>query len=579
MDRHAIALILEEIATLLEAGGGDRFRARAFRTAARAVDKLDVEPAALLDAGALLDVPGIGPATARVIEELVRHGESSYHDELRRRAPSGLRDLLLVPGLGPHRIARLHTELGIRDLDSLEAAAKSGGIAALSGFGPRTQQRILEGIAFARGAGRRRRRFQVQEAAERLRGFIAELDGISRAELAGELRRCLETVDAIEIVAASDTPADAILHGLRALPGIDWAIAPDGVLEGRLGDGFPLRVRIAVPASFGAALLAATGSARHLERVRALAAERGLRLDGHALLRGDEQLHVPDEAAVYGALDLPYIPPELRERGDEVDMARTGALPRLIEDDDLRGCFHCHTTHSDGRSSVHEMAEAALSMGWRYLGIADHSRSAGYARGLAPRQLRTQRREIDAWNRARGDELWLFAGVEADIMVDGAIDYAAQGDVAVLDALDFVVASVHSAFSMPRDDMTRRVIRALDDPHVTMLGHATGRLLLTRDGYQIDIDAVIERAAAVGASIEINADPHRLDLSWQHWPRAVELGVPAAINPDAHSAAALENVFWGVDVARKAGLDPERVINAWPIEDVREFLQSRKVRS
>jgi DNA polymerase (family 10) len=282
---------------------------------------------------------------------------------------------------------------------------------------------------------------------------------------------------------------------------------------------------------------------------------------------------------VYALLALPYIPPELRETGEEVDWAIAGTLPVLVELDDLRGCFHCHTTYSDGRATLEEMAIAARDLGWRYLGIADHSRNAGYAGGLSVQALRRQRREIDLWNREHGDELWLFAGIEADILPDGGLDFAAQGEAHVLDALDFVIGSVHSAFGMAPEAMTQRVLRALDDPHLTMLGHATGRLLLTREGYELDLDAVIDRAADVGAVIEINADPHRLDLSWQYWPRARERGVRTSINPDAHSAGALQNVRYGINIARKAALTAADVVNAWPIEDVREFLQLRKARA
>ena len=576
MDKHAVALVLEEMATLLDASGENRFKARAFQRAARAVDKLDQDPAALIAADTLLTVPGIGPATARVIEELVKSGRSSYHEELRSRAPSGMRELLRVPGLGARKISQLYAELGVGDLATLEAAARSGAIARLRGFGERTQQRILEGLAFARGASERRRYHQVIEVAERLVGLIAAVPGVLRAELAGDVRRRLETVSGIVVVAAVDDASDRLLRTLRSVPGLTWQEPAPGQLVGRLADGMHLDVRVVPPIAYGVALLHATGSEQHISALQSLATVRDMTLEPAALRRGGSRVDTTDEQAVYAALELPWIPPELRESGSEIELARRRALPTLIEFEDLRGCFHCHTTYSDGRATLEEMALAAVNLGWRYLGIADHSRNAGYAGGLVPAQLRAQRREIEAWNRKRGEELWLFAGVEADILQDGALDYVAQGEPEVLEALDFVIGSVHSAFNLPEDAMTARVLRALDDPRLTMLGHATGRLLLTREGYELDIDAVIAKAADVGAVIEINADPHRLDLSWQYWPPARERGVRTSINPDAHSAGSLLNVRYGVNMARKAALGPSDVVNAWPIEDVREFLASRK---
>ncbi|CAN5652012.1 helix-hairpin-helix domain-containing protein [soil metagenome] len=566
MDRHAVALVLDEIATLLDSTADNRFRVRAFRAAARAVDRLEVDLRTMIADGSLRTVAGIGPATASVIEELVTTGESRYLVELRERAPSGMRTLLRVPGLGPKKIALLHERLGIADLDALDEAARTGRIAELPGFGERTQQRIRDGIAFARGLAGRRRRHQAEEAAERLAGYIAALPGVSGAVVAGALRRGLEIVDDIVIVAAARdaaTTADTLRH----TAGAQWAGDGAHAVHGVFSDGLRVEVRFAPPDRFGAALLLATGAAAHIDALQRIADAAGVDIDMSGM---------SDEDAVYAALGMQWVPPELREGGTEIDLARAHRLPRLVELADLRGCFHCHTTASDGTAGVREMAEGALALGWRYLCIADHSRNAGYAGVLSPAQLRRQRREIDGWNTERGDELFLFAGIEADILPDGQLDYAAQGDGEVLDALDYVIGSVHSQFRMPRAAMTARVTRAVGDPRLTMLGHATGRLLLTREGYDIDLDAVIDAAARSGAAIEINADPHRLDMSWQHWPRARELGVRCAINPDAHSVAGMRNVRHGVVIARRAALTPADVINAWPLTDVVAYLQSRK---
>lgn len=579
MDRRGVALVLEEIATLLEASDANRFKARAFLKAARVVEKLDADPAALVASGTLRAVPGLGPATAGVIEELVTAGESAYHAELRARGPSGLRDLLRVPGLGSSKVARLYDELGIRDLDSLEAAARAGRIAGVRGFGESTQTRILAGIPFARGAAGRRRYHHALEAATRLGGYLRTLPGVAAVHHAGELRRALEIVDRVVFVLERLGDAAAVLAAVRGTPGLTWHDDGPAAARGRMADGIEVEVRIARAETAGAALLLATGSADHIAAIRDAAAQAGITLDEDGVRRAGVPLDAHDEHAVYRALGLPYVPPELRETGAEVAIARRGALPRLIEPDELRGCFHCHTTFSDGTASIVEMAEGAVALGWRYLGIADHSRSAGYARGLSTAQLRRQRREIAVWNRERGAGLYLFAGVEADILADGQLDYAAQGEPAALDESDFVIGSVHSQFRMDRAAMTRRLVRAVKDPRLTMLGHATGRLLLTREGYDLDIAELTDAAAAAGAVLEINADPHRLDLSWQHWDRARELGVRTAINPDAHSVAGLRNVRYGVGIARKAWLTADDVVNAWPFERVVEFLAAKKERS
>lgn len=574
MDKHAVAMVLEEIATLLDASGDNRFKARAFRTAARALEKAGAEPAALLASGGLLTVTGIGPATARVIEELIVTGESRYHLDLRERAPSGLRELLRVPGIGPSKIARLHDELRIADLDALEDAARSGRIAGVRGFGERTQQRILDGIPFARGLAGRRRYHQAEEAALRLAGYLDAQAGVERTCIAGDLRRGHEVVDAIALVSIVTGEADGVADRIRTASGLTWQTGGDHHVHGRFGDGLAVHVCLSSRDGFGAALLHMTGSTAHIAELEKVAAGRGLDLTAGGLREGSTPVPAPDEHALYAALGLQFVPPELRETGAEVASAREHALPRLVELSDLRGCFHCHTTHSDGKASVAEMAEGALALGWRYLGIADHSQNASYAGGLSPAQITRQQREIDAWNRRRSAELMVFKGVEADILADGRLDYS--DDAGVLESFDYVIGSVHSLFRMEREAMTKRMVRAVRDPRLTMLGHARGRLLLIRDGYDVDLDAVIESAGAAGAAIEINADPHRLDMSWQHWPKARSLGVRTAVNPDAHSVNGMQAVRYGVSIARKAWLTPSDVINAWPVEDVAEYLAARK---
>jgi DNA polymerase (family 10) len=312
-----------------------------------------------------------------------------------------------------------------------------------------------------------------------------------------------------------------------------------------------------------------TGSSAHMEGLHIAAAVTGVHIVGGELRRGARKVAVSEEEDVYAALSLPWIPPELRESGrDEILAAADGRLPRLVAYDDVRGCFHCHTTASDGKATLDEMAEGALARGWRYLGIADHSQAAGYAGGLSPADIARQHDAIDAWNDSRGHELWLFKGIEADILADGELDYAALGET-VLGTFDYVVGSVHSGFGMPRAQMTRRVLRALQNPFITFLGHPTGRLLLIREGYAIDLDEVVAAAADRRVGIEINCDPHRMEMDWRHWREAKAKGVATALNPDAHSVRELDNVRLGTTIARKGWLETGDVVNTWELDEVR----------
>jgi DNA polymerase (family X) len=565
VDKHAIALVLDEIGTLLDLHGENSFKARAFQAAARAIERTDEDVAALARANALESIAGVGPATARVIRELVETGSAKYYLDLRARTPSGFYELLAVPKLGAKRIRILHEKLGIDSVADLERAAREGEIAKLPGFGGRTQEILLEGINYVRGTLGRRRLAEALDVGPRLLGFVSALPGVIEAEVAGELRRKLETVDGIDIVASTEDPNQPLQLFLQ-LPGVTHAQreGSDRAVV-RLSDGFMLRLRCVQPGAYALALIEATGAQQHIAALQKFAAEQSKNLAA---------VSVGSEPEVYEELGLQLIPPELRETGEEIEVAATHSLPRLVEYDDLRGTFHCHTTYSDGRASVAEMAQAALDRGWRYLGIADHSKNAGYAGGLTSDQIKRQHEEIDAWNDAHGKKLWLFKGIEADILTDGRVDY--EDEPGVLESFDYVVGSVHSSFNLPIDAMTARMIRAMQNPALTFLGHATGRLLLSRAGYRIDVEAVMATAAEQGVAIEINSDPHRLDLDWRHWRRGKQLGVRTAINPDAHSMRALGVVEYGVCMARKGWLEKSDVVNTWTLAAVKKFLRQRK---
>ena len=575
MDKHAVAIALEEIGTLLDLQGENRFKARAFLSAARAVDKMEGDFAQLVRSRAIENIAGIGPATARVIYELAEAGQSKYLDDVRGRTPAALRELLAVPGLGISKVKQLRTALGIETLADLQEAAAAGRIAGVRGFGEKTQAKILQGIEFVRGGAGRRRLATALESGRRMQNFLAGQPGIVQAEIAGELRRCLETVDGVDfVIAADDDMCEAVVNAFMEL-----APAPRAERSSKtsarvvLADGLALRVQCVTPVLFPTTLLFHTGTRAHLDALVDRAVQRDLRLDETGLWRGRRRLPIETEADIYAELDLQFVPPELREDAAGVAAAALGKLPELVERDDLRGCFHCHTTYSDGRATVAQMAEAAADRGWRYLGIADHSQYAGYAGGLSVQDIKRQHREIDAWNDSNGRRVWVFKGIEADILPDGTLDYAANGNT--LDSFDFVIGSVHSRFRMTEAEMTRRILRAMEDPHLTFLGHPTGRLLLSRAPYPLDVPEVMTAAAARGVAIEINGDPHRLDLDWRYWPDAKRRGIRCAINPDAHSTSSLDYVRYGVAMARKGGLEREDIVNTWPLRQVRTELRRR----
>ncbi|MGH7552156.1 MAG: helix-hairpin-helix domain-containing protein, partial [Longimicrobiales bacterium] len=429
MDKHAVALVLSEIGTLLELQGESDFKARAFLMAARSIEKLDQDLGALVRSGRIESVRGIGPATARVIRELVDTGTSSYYRELRTRTPDGMRELLAVPGLGAKKIRQLHERLGIETIDDLERAAAEGRIEQVPGFGKRMQEKLAHGVGFVRGATGRRRISQALEPAGRILGILRSLPFVERAELAGEMRRWLETVSGLDFVVSVQRQHFAeVLDAFDALPGMASVHRTDDESVSRLADGFAVRVLCAAPSAFATAWLLRTGSEAHIADLRALTGPDGAFLDEEGIRRDGRKFAPRSEESLYEALGLQWIAPELREGQREVAAAAAGGLPRLVEYEDLRGCFHCHTVYSDGRSTVTELAEGARERGWRYIGIADHSQAAAYAGGLSLMQIAAQHDEIDRWNDAYGDDVRVLKGIEADILSDGRLDYSEHGD-------------------------------------------------------------------------------------------------------------------------------------------------------
>ncbi|MDX6767014.1 MAG: DNA polymerase/3'-5' exonuclease PolX [Candidatus Methylacidiphilales bacterium] len=577
MDKSAVAAIFQEIALLLELRGENPFKTRAYQNAARSLETFPGDLATLVTEDRLGEIPGLGEALREKTTLLVRDGQLPYYDQLRASFAPGLLDLLHIPGLGPKKLKALHDQLGIHDTASLQQACEDGRVAALAGFGPKTAANLLAGLAQRRAFAGQFRFGDVITRAEELIELLRTHPDVIRVSLAGSLRRGKEVVKDMDLVASSKDPA-AVIDAFAGLEGVVRVVARGETKCSVVFDnGLPCDLRVVADRDFPATLLHFTGSKEANVALRQRAIARGLKLSEYGLEpdNPNQQSKIknqkfPDESALYKALGLDFIPPELRENLGEIEAAETGRLPRLLEWTDLKGCFHNHTTASDGRNTLEEMASAAAELGLEYLGIADHSKSSVQANGLSSERLLAQVAEIHHRNKTR-DDIHLFAGVECDILKDGTLDY---GDD-ILAQLDYVVASVHSAFNQDADTMTRRIIRAVENEHVTLLGHPTGRLLLEREPYAINLDKVIDACAANGTWIELNANPFRLDMDWRYWRRARDKGVLCAINPDAHAVGQLGYLHLGARFARKGWLRREDVANTLPLREMKKKLMAR----
>ena len=573
MDSRTAAHVLSQIAAYLELKGENAFKCRAYDGAARALRALGAEDLEPLDrSGELAGVRGLGPATLAVVRDLIETGESRYLEQLRESTPEGLLDMLAVPGMTPARIHRVYEELNIETVEELEAAARDGRLSTLPKVGPKTAARILAGVAAARERGALRLFHHAAVEAGHLLSAVRSHPGVERAEVAGALRRRMEVAGTVDIVAACRADPVAVAQSFTRVAGVRRADGTGASVTIGYVDGARLSLRCVPSDRFAVALWEATGNAEHVEAVRELLVGRGFSLHDDLLIDASGAVvPVGEEADLYRAAGLAFVSPELREGRGEVAAAQHGVLPALIGLGDIRGVLHCHSSYSDGKATIAEMARAAQARGWRYLGISDHSQAAFYAGGLSRDRVFAQHDEIDELN-ATLDAFRVLKGIEADILPDGHVDY---GDD-LLDRFEFVIGSIHSRFAMDRVAMTERVLRALDDPRMTILAHPTGRLLLAREPYAIDLDAVLHKAADVGVAVELNADPHRLDLDWRHLQTARRLGVRIEIGPDAHSVAGLDNMEFGVAMARKGWLEPADVLNATSADDVLAFARARR---
>lgn len=569
--RIEISAALEEMAMLLELTGANPFKARAHAGAARALAALtDEDFAARLAGQTLTATPGIGTALAAKIQTLFEEGMLHELDDLRRLVPPGLLQMLGLPGFGIKRVKQVRENLGLETLGELEQACRDGRLAALSGFGAKTAEKLLAGIVrlreragwFGLDAG--------LAAAAAALDYFRQVPGLLRVELAGDLRRGAETVDRVQLAAAGMTDVAKALQDFPLTDSEPDAAA--GRAAVRLINGLRLEIELSPAADFPAMLLCATGRETHLAELRELLAARGFRLEhGRLVAETGPPPPVNDETGIYRLAGLPFIPPELREGEGELAAAASGDLPCLLELADLQGVLHVHSTYSDGSASLEEMARACRARGFHYLAVCDHSRSAFYAGGLKEDDVRRQHEEIDRLNEGL-EGFRILKGIETDILKDGRLDYSD----AFMESFELVVASVHSSFQLPEKEMTERVLQVLHHPAVDVLGHPTGRLLLQRDGYRIDLDAVLATAAETGTAMELNSHPSRLDLDWRHCRLARQLGIPVAINPDAHQPDGLDDLRFGVFMARKAWLEAHHVLNCRSAGELLAWRQRRK---
>lgn len=573
MDKKQVIEILEEIGTLLELKGENPFKTRAYGNAARALRGVSEDLHELIAGNRLREIKGIGEAISEKITTLVTTGTLKYYEDLRRSFPPGIMELMRIPGLGPKKVKRLLDELGVASINDLEKACRENRVANLEGFSAKSQQNLLDGIEQVRRYASRHLYHHAEQSARPLFEAVQKHPKVIRAELAGSLRRHRETVKDIDIVAScKEADRPAIMAFFTALPGVQSVIAQgDTKSTVLLASGMQADLRLASDKEFPYLLHHLTGSAEHNIAMRSHALKLGIKVSEWGLFKGEKLIRCEDETAIFAALGMSYVPPELREDMGEIAAALRHEIPALVEKKDLRGVLHCHSTYSDGANSLAEMAEACRALGFEYLGICDHSMSVAYAKGLSPERVKQQHKEIDRLN-AELKGFHIFKGTECDILPDGRLDYPDK----VLASFDFVVASIHSSMNMTEAQATQRLIKAMQHPAVRMLGHPTGRLLLGRDGYPINHHRVIEAAAELGVSIEINASPHRFDLDWRHVKYARDRGVLISINPDAHDREGIADIFYGVGIARKGWLRRTDVLNTKSTKEIAKWFQAKR---
>ncbi len=566
MDKSEVVKIINEIGTFLELIEENPFKVRAYYNAARTLEGHSESVGELVKTGRLAELPGFGEALTEKIATLVTTGRLKYYEDLKKKVPAGLLEMLKIPGLGPKKARALYEGLKIDSIKKLKKACEEKRLEKLEGFGEKTEQKLLEGIAHLQKYAERHRFDEALAAAIPILQRLKKNPSVIRAELGGSLRRHRETIGDIDILASSKNPS-AVMQSFVSSPEVETVIA-HGETKSSVTlkeTGFQIDLRVVSGNEFPYALHYFTGSKEHNTQLRGRAKEMGFKLNEYGLFReGKKETLVPckDEGEIFSRLKLSYIPPEIREGMGEIEAAANGELPHLVEEKDIRGVFHLHSDWSDGPASMEAMVAEAERLGLEYVGLSDHSQSAYYAGGLKPARLKEQEKEIERLRKKF--KIHIFWGTESDILPDGSLDYPDS----VLERFAFVIASIHSSFTMPEPEMTGRIIKALKNRHTTMLGHSTGRLLLQREGYAVDLRKVIDAAADYGKMIELNANPHRFDLDWRLGPYAKEKRVRISINPDAHAVTGIADYTLGVGIARKGWFTKEEVFNTQSLRGI-----------
>lgn len=573
MDKHQISRILNHIGMLLELKGESFFKSKAYYEGARAIELLEEDIGLLIKENRLRELKGFGEALTAKVTELVTTGRLKYYENLQAEIPSGLIQMLKIPGMGAKKVKAVYDSLGISSVEELKQACLMGKLAGLAGFGVKTQSKILEGIEnLGRYSGQFLFPVAMEQAAEIIIALIKS-GLVIRISEGGSLRRRKEIVKDMDILASSNDSA-ALMDFFTKLPFIEEVISKgDTKTSVTLTSGINADLRVVEDTQYPYALHHFTGSKEHNTALRHIAKQENIKVNEYGIFKGDEEklMECESEEDIFKVFGMAYIPPELRENNGELEAAREGKLPELVQQSDIRGAIHIHTVYSDGTDRIEDIARACIARGYSYMGVSDHSLSAHYAGGMKEEAVLRQHEEIDRLNQKYPD-FKIFKGIELDILADGNVDY----DRSILELFDFTIASVHSQFNMDEDKLTQRVIKAMKNRYITILGHPTGRLLLSRDPFRINIDEIIKTAAEEKVVLEINTNPHRLDLDWRYCKKAKEAGCSFVLSPDAHAINELDDMKYGVNVARKGWLTASDIINTRPVPEISRLFARRR---
>jgi DNA polymerase (family 10) len=571
MNKKEVSHILEEIGIILDLKGENPFKVRAYYNGARIVETLDQDLSSLVETGEISGIKGIGKALAEKITTLIKENSLPFYEELKSSIPEGLLEMLKIPGLGAKKVKVIYDKLGISSIGELEYACRENRLRDLEGFGQKSQDKVLQSIELRKKYSERFLYPVAENEANRMVSYLKQHKKIIRLDIAGSLRRKMETIKDLDIIASCEEGNREELMAYFISSEQSMQVISQGKTKSAivLDSGITAELRLVNDKEYPFLLQHATGSKEHNTQMRRLAKEHHFKMNEYGLFKDDDIVLCKDEEEIYSKLGLPIIPPELREGKGEIELAKEKDLKETYQGNPFYGIFHVHTNYSDGANSLREIADACQSLGLDYVGICDHSKSAVYANGLSEERIKEQRAEIDQLNKEASD-FKIFKGIEADILQDGSLDY--EDDV--LASFDFVVASVHSNFNLSEEAMTDRICKALKNPYVTMLGHPTGRLLLAREPYKLDMEKVIEVAGKEKKIIEINANPFRLDLDWRWGKLARSKGIKTAINPDAHSIEGLKDYHYGIGIAQKGGFQKEEILNSYTLSEIEAYFKN-----